>query len=56
MGNCQMCGGPTQGYKCVACGAESTAADSEHECGGDMMQAKCAACNQAQDNCTCNGD
>lgn len=53
MDNCSKCGGPTEGYKCDMCGAESATHDENHEHGGEHCMPKCKACSQAQVKCTC---
>jgi hypothetical protein len=51
--DCSKCAGPTEGYKCDLCGAESESHDPDHGCGGDHCMPKCAACNEAQVGCSC---
>lgn len=51
--NCKTCNGPTDGYKCDVCGAESAAHDPHHGCGADHCMAKCTGCNEAEVKCPC---
>lgn len=50
---CKTCGGPTEGYKCDMCGAESQGHDPKHMCGGEHCMQKCKECNEAEVNCIC---
>lgn len=50
---CKTCGGPTQGYKCDVCGAESPVHVESHGCGGPHCMPKCAGCYEAAALCEC---
>ncbi len=53
MSKCVKCSGPTKGYKCDECGAESKSHDEDHSCGGKHCMPKCEGCSEAQVKCTC---
>ena len=50
---CKKCDGPTEGFKCDECGAESETHDENHECGGKHCMPKCKGCEEAQVKCDC---
>lgn len=51
--SCRLCGGPTKGFKCDACGAESPVHVETHGCGGPHCMPKCAGCYEAEALCEC---
>ncbi len=53
MAGCQRCDGPTEGYKCDVCGAESPVHVETHRCGGAHCMQKCERCEEAEALCTC---
>ena len=53
MAGCTKCGGPTEGYKCDLCGAESAVHVETHRCGGPHCMPKCERCEEAEVLCTC---
>ncbi len=53
MSKCIKCGGPTEGFKCDICGAESEVHVEDHKCGGEHCMPKCKGCGEAQVKCTC---
>ena len=53
MSKCIKCGGPTEGFNCDICGAESEVHIEDHKCGGEHCMPKCKDCGEAQVKCTC---
>lgn len=50
---CHHCAGPTAGYRCDVCGAESPVHVESHGCGGPHCMPKCAGCYEAEALCEC---
>lgn len=53
MSECTSCSGPTEGFKCDICGAQSDNHDDNHGCGSEHCMPKCQGCNEAQVKCSC---